>query len=62
MMGYAISQLLRSTDLLNVATKPNLHMLNAVISNKLLSNTVRSFANEKLKQYEITKSRVHWHP
>lgn len=62
MMGHAISQLLRSTNLVKVATKPNPHMLNAVISTKLLSNTMRSFVDEKVKEYEITTSRVHWHP
>jgi len=52
MMGYAVSQLLKSSNLFEVATKSNLpHRLHAVISTKLLLNMVRSFVSEKLKQY-----------
>lgn len=62
MMGYAISQLLKLSNLLKVATKSNLlHMLNAVISTNLLLNMVRSFVSEKLKHYKIAESRIHWH-
>lgn len=60
MMGYAISQLLKLSNLLKVATKSNLlHMLNAVISTNLLLNMVRSFVSEKLKHYKIAESRIH---
>lgn len=62
MMGYAISQLLKLSNLLKVATKSKLlHMLNAIISIKLLLNMVRSFVSKKLKQCKIAKYRIHWH-